>query len=186
MRLADVPNALTIGRLLAVPVMAIFFMMEGDWAAWTATWLFVAAGLTDWLDGYLARKYNLGSSLGAFLDPVADKLLVATALILLTWQDPTHLMVVMAFLIISREIVISALREWMAQMGSSAAVKVSDVGKWKTLMQLLGLGFMMPRQPVLGLPFYEFGALLLSIATVLTVWSMFRYLRAAWPVIKNA
>jgi len=184
----NLPNILTLLRIVLIPVfvLAYYFPEMGGYRVATA--LFVLAGITDWLDGYLARRLNQDSALGAFLDPVADKLIVATALVLLvsdSWViehvlDLPFFAVTVA-IIIGREITVSALREWMAELGHRATVAVSVVGKVKTISQMLALGLLLYRDPLLGLPVFRLGELLLYGAAVLTLWSMFRYLRAAWP-----
>ena len=145
--------------------------------------LFVFAAITDWLDGYLARKLNQGSAFGAFLDPVADKLMVAAALILLVKQgqvDP-----IIAFIIIGREITISALREWMAQLGESKSIAVSMIGKVKTTFQFIAIPFLLYQEPLLGLPTHLIGLILIYVAALLTLWSMGYYLMLATPRLKK-
>ncbi len=146
-----------------------------------ATVLFVSAAFTDWLDGYLARKWEQASNFGAFLDPVADKLIVAAALLVLLNFDRVQVWV--AIIIIGREITISALREWMALMGASASVAVHFLGKVKTTMQLIAISFLLYDGPVLGVPCRQIGQLLIIVAALLTLWSMFYYLQKAKQVI---
>lgn len=188
----NLPLALTWMRIAAIPLVVIVFMLPGVWAKFSAGLLFTIAGLTDWLDGYLARRMNLTSKFGAFLDPVADKLMVATALVLILWAAPRHsvalvprhdmVLAVCAAIIIGREIVISALREWMAEIGERGQVKVTGIAKLKTIFQLVGVGAMLFTYPFFGvIPVYEIGFTLVLTAAVLTVWSMYLYLRAAWP-----
>ncbi len=150
--------------------------------------LFVAAAITDWLDGYLARRLNQYSRFGAFLDPVADKLIVAAALVLLTADDRIldqvldhRLFTVVVVIILGREITVSALREWMAELGERARVAVSFLGKLKTTGQMIAIPFLLYREPLLGLPILRLGEILLYAAAALTLWSMLIYLRAAWP-----
>lgn len=184
--LQSLPNILTIGRILAVPlVVALFFWTSNPWADPLAAFVFIAAAITDSLDGYIARKLGITTPLGEFLDPVADKLMVATALVLLVWKDPHWVIALCAMIIVGREITVSALREWMAQLGSRAKVKVSSLGKWKTIVQMTGLSLMMYRNDLLGLPIYTLGKALLVVASVLTLWSMVAYLRAAWPELRS-
>jgi CDP-diacylglycerol--glycerol-3-phosphate 3-phosphatidyltransferase len=184
--LQSLPNILTIGRILAVPlVVALFYWKSNPWSEPIAAFVFIAAAITDSLDGYLARRLGITSPLGEFLDPVADKLMVATALILLVAHDTHWVIVVSAMVIVGREITVSALREWMAQLGARAAVKVSWLGKWKTIVQMTGLSLMVYRNDLLGLPIYRIGVVLLVIASVLTLWSMLAYLRAAWPELRR-
>jgi CDP-diacylglycerol--glycerol-3-phosphate 3-phosphatidyltransferase/cardiolipin synthase len=148
--------------------------------------LFTLAALTDWFDGYLARKLGQQSALGAFLDPVADKLMVSTALVLLVYAHSTDLLIVIAaMIIIGREITISALREWMAEIGKRANVAVSFLGKIKTFAQMFAIVFLLYQENLFNLPIFMIGQALLVIAAILTLISMFLYLKAAWVVIKN-
>jgi CDP-diacylglycerol--glycerol-3-phosphate 3-phosphatidyltransferase/cardiolipin synthase len=176
-----IPNLLTLLRIFLIPVFVIVFYLPYDWAHRGATALFTLGALTDWLDGYLARRLGQSSPFGAFLDPVADKLAVAVALVLLVSMDPRPWVALPAAVIICREITISALREWMAGIGSSKKVAVSWLGKVKTVSQMLALIFMMYREPVSNLDIYSLGLLLLYVAAALTLWSMCRYLWVAWP-----
>ena len=181
----NLPTALTLLRIAAIPVFIILFYLPLQWSNLWCTTLFALAAITDWLDGYLARRWEQTSAFGAFLDPVADKLLVATALVLLVQVIPTSLMALSAAIIIGREIAISALREWMAQMGSRGVVSVSRIGKWKTTAQMAALLLLLYRDPLWGIPILEVGQALLLIAAGLTLWSMIRYMNAAWPVLKQ-
>ncbi len=153
----NLPNALTWARIAAIPLIVVLFYMPYPWADPAAGLLFVAAGITDSLDGYFARRFGQISRLGAFLDPVADKLIVAVALVLLVSKDPHTLIVLTAAVIIGREITISALREWMAEIGARRKVAVSQLGKYKTVLQIIGLSMMLYRWPLLGLPTYRVG-----------------------------
>jgi CDP-diacylglycerol--glycerol-3-phosphate 3-phosphatidyltransferase/cardiolipin synthase len=173
-------------RILAIPLVVVLFHLPTPWADPAAGLLFAAASITDSLDGYLARRMGLTSRLGAFLDPVADKLVVAVALVLLVSKDPSLPVVLVAVVIIGREIAISALREWMAEIGERARVAVSGLGKTKTIVQMTGLSLMLYRQPLFGLPTYELGLVLSVVAAVLTLASMIVYLKAAWPVLTKA
>jgi CDP-diacylglycerol---glycerol-3-phosphate 3-phosphatidyltransferase len=179
----NLPNILTWLRILAIPLVVVLFYMPHQWADIFAALLFAAASITDSLDGYLARRMGLTSRLGAFLDPVADKLIVAVALVLLVSKNPHWIVVLAACVIIGREIAISALREWMAELGQRARVAVSSLGKWKTILQMVGLSFMLYRYPILGLDIYTIGLWLTVAAAALTLWSAVVYLRAAWPVL---
>jgi CDP-diacylglycerol--glycerol-3-phosphate 3-phosphatidyltransferase len=179
--LFNIPNLLTLFRILLIPVFVVAFYSPVVWANAATAALFALAAMTDWLDGYLARRLGQVSPLGAFLDPVADKLMVATALVLVVQADPTPWLAVAAVVIIGREITISALREWMAEVGARAQVAVSEVGKIKTATQMLAILLMLYRDEVLGLPLYTIGFVLLYVAVVLTLWSMSLYLMAAWP-----
>jgi CDP-diacylglycerol--glycerol-3-phosphate 3-phosphatidyltransferase len=176
---------LTIGRIAAVPIVVALFYWSHPWSNPLAAVVFIAAAITDSLDGYLARRMGITTPLGEFLDPVADKLMVATALVLLVGHDTRPLIVITAAVIIGREITVSALREWMAHLGARAAVAVSGMGKLKTIVQMTGLSMMMFREDVFGLPIYELGVILLVAAAVLTLWSMVSYLKAAWPELRR-
>jgi CDP-diacylglycerol--glycerol-3-phosphate 3-phosphatidyltransferase len=184
----NLPNILTWLRILAVPVLPLLFFVPYHWSDRAAGLLFAAASITDSLDGYFARRMGLTSRLGAFLDPVADKLIVAVALVLLVSKDPPagewHWIIVLtACVIIGREIAISALREWMAELGQRTRVAVSQLGKYKTIVQMVGLSMMLYRYPLFGLDVYLIGLVLTVLAAILTLWSMVSYLRAAWPVL---
>jgi len=181
----NLPNFLTVLRILLIPVFLVLFYLTLPWAREAATAVFVAAAVTDWLDGFLARRMHLVSPLGAFLDPVADKLMVATALVLLVQADPQVSMAVAAAVIIGREIAISALREWMAEIGNRTKVAVSEIGKFKTATQMVAISLLIYRDDLWGLPVYTVGLVLLYIAVVLTLWSMTLYLRAAWPSLRG-
>lgn len=192
-----VPNMLTWGRIFAIPLIIVLFYLPYPWSDSAAGVLFALAGITDSFDGYLARKWNQTSRLGAFLDPVADKLIVATALVLLvTRQDQpvydlglgfpvrSHTIVALcAIVIIGREIAVSALREWMAEIGARRKVAVSGLGKLKTILQIVGLSLLLYKWNFLWLPSYEIGLGLTVIAAILTLWSMVQYLRAARPAL---
>src|ERR1700760_2368912 len=174
-----VPNILTWVRIAAIPLVILAFYAPYRWANLAACIVFAAAGITDTLDGYLARKLGQITRLGAFLDPVADKLIVATALVLLVSRDTHALVVLMAIVIIGREIAISALREWMAELGQRRKVPVSVLGKYKTIFQVVGLSMMFYRSDLLGLPIYKMGVALTVLAAVLTLVSAVAYLRVA-------
>ena len=181
----NLPNTLTWLRIFAIPLIVVLFYMPYWWADPSAALLFAAAGITDSLDGYLARRLGQTSRLGAFLDPVADKLVVAVALVLLVTKDPRALIALTAAVIIGREITISALREWMAEIGQRRKVAVSQLGKYKTILQIVGLTFMLFRLPLLGLPIYQIGVVLTEVAAAATLYSMVAYLRAAWPELRR-
>jgi len=175
------PNLLTLFRIALVPVFLVLFFVPVSWAREGCAALFALAAVTDWLDGYLARRMGLVSPIGAFLDPVADKLMVAAALVLLVQADPTPWLAVPAVVIIGREITVSALREWMAELGARARVAVSVVGKFKTAAQMVAVILLLYRDDVLGIPVYQVGFVLLYVSVILTLWSMTVYIRAAWP-----
>lgn len=179
----NLPNILTWLRIIAIPLVVVLFYLPYPWSNGSAAILFTAAAITDSLDGYLARRMGLTSRLGAFLDPVADKLLVAVTLVLLVSHDQSWPVVLSACVIIGREIAISALREWMAELGERTRVAVSGLGKIKTIVQMVGIPLMLWREDILGLPVYRIGLYLTVAAAVLTLWSMISYLRSAWPVL---
>jgi CDP-diacylglycerol--glycerol-3-phosphate 3-phosphatidyltransferase len=191
-----IANVLTVARIVMIPLVVILFYLPYPWSNPAAASVFILAALTDSLDGYLARKLGQTSALGAFLDPVADKLMVATALILLVSHipepleliafNPQVLITVTAAVIVGREITISALREWMAEMGARGKVAVSSMGKLKTIFQMTGLSMMLFRSDVWFLPAFEIGVYCLVAAAVLTLWSMVVYLRAAWPELMRS
>jgi len=196
----NLPNTLTWTRIAAIPLIVVLFYMPYPWADPAAGLLFAAAGVTDSLDGYFARRLGQISRLGAFLDPVADKLIVAVALVLLISKElppevatlwhmsgdrARMLLALTAIVIIGREIAISALREWMAELGQRGKVAVSVLGKYKTILQIVGLSLMLYRVPLFGLPTYNPGVVLTEIAAAATLVSMVAYLRAAWPELKR-
>lgn len=182
----NLPILLTWLRIVAIPLLIAIYYLPLGWATpherdLAATLIFVAAALTDWADGYLARKLNQTSAFGAFLDPVADKLMVAAALIVLVQLGRTD--AIIATIIIGREITISALREWMAKIGAAKSVAVSMLGKVKTAAQMLALPMLLYYAPVSGIDMKLLGNWLIWIAALLTLWSMGYYLRMAWPEI---
>ncbi len=185
----NLPNILTLLRIALIPVFAVLFYLPVPWAHVAVTVVFAIAAITDWLDGYLARRWRQTSAFGAFLDPVADKLMVAAALVMLVDVNPTPfsdlLLVLPAVVIIGREIVISALREWMAEIGDRTSVAVSTIGKIKTSAQMLALLLLLYREPLGEFPTAEIGFVLLYVAAGLTLWSMVIYLRAAWPSLSG-
>jgi CDP-diacylglycerol--glycerol-3-phosphate 3-phosphatidyltransferase len=184
----NLPNALTWLRILMIPaIFALFYLLPYPWADPAACAAFALAGITDTLDGYYARKLGQTSRLGAFLDPVADKLIVAAALVLIVSKDPRWFVVIVAVVIIGREIAVSALREWMAEIGARSRMKVTVLAKYKTIMQIVGLSLLLFRQNLFGvIPTYKLGLLLTAIAAVLTLWSMVQYLRVAWPELRGS
>jgi len=179
---------LTWLRILMIPaIVALFYLLPYPWADPAACAAFALAGITDSLDGYYARKLGQTSRLGAFLDPVADKLIVAAALVLIVSKDPRWFVVIVAVVIIGREIAVSALREWMAEIGARSRIKVSVLGKYKTIMQIVGLSLLLFRQDLFGrIPTYKIGLALTAVAVVLTLWSMVQYLRLAWPELRGS
>lgn len=177
----NVPNLLTFFRLLLVPVFVAIFLCHFNHHHLLSAFLFLIAAMTDWLDGFLARKLNQSSPFGAFLDPVVDKVMVAAALVLLVYEFHDFFMAIAGIVIVSREIVVSALREWMAELGARATVKVSFIGKVKTAMQMISILLLLSASS-LGAPTAGmiFGMCLMYVAVFLTLWSMCLYLIAAW------
>lgn len=184
----NIPNILTFLRIILIPVFVGVFYLPWNWANELTTLLFGIAAITDWFDGYLARRWNQTSAFGAFLDPVADKLMVAVALVLLVSVQEIHhspWIAIPATVIIGREITISALREWMAELGQRTKVAVLAIGKIKTTAQITAILMLLYNDPLLGLPIYEIGFICLYVAAILTLWSMIVYLRAAWPILSK-
>ena len=184
----NIPNLLTWFRILMIPVFITIFYLSDETLSLhnkhlAGTLLFVAASITDWLDGYLARTLNQTSAFGAFLDPVADKLMVTAALIVLVKLG--YVDAVIAFIIIGREIAISALREWMAQLGSSKSIAVSMLGKVKTTFQMIAIILLIYHEPILFFSAEKIGTLLIYLAALLTLWSMVYYLMLAMPQISK-
>ena len=184
----NIPILLTWLRVALIPLVVGLFYLPSDWMSMTdrnlaATSDFIVAAITDWFDGFLARRWNETSAFGAFLDPVADKLMVAVALLVLVQLDRVD--AIIAGIIIGREITISALREWMAQIGATRSVAVSSIGKIKTAAQMTAIPMLLFHDRLFGIDIHFWGEYLLWIAGVLTVWSMFYYLRRAWPLIKE-
>jgi len=209
----NLPNTLTWLRIFAIPLVILLFYLPFSWADPAAGLLFALAGITDSLDGYFARRMGQTSRLGAFLDPVADKLIVAVALVLLVSKDMpkivvpglegmdgghatlraatvSFILVLCSIVIIGREIAISALREWMAEIGQRGKVKVSQLAKYKTILQIVGLSCMLfrwnlPVFPGVAMPIFKIGLVLTVIAAFLTLISAISYLRAAWPDLRG-
>lgn len=180
----NLPNLLTISRVILIPVIVLVFYSPLHNGPFIAAAIFAAACITDWFDGYLARRMNQVTPLGAFLDPVADKVIVAVALAMLVELYHEPLLTIAAMVIIGREIVISALREWMAEMGKRASVAVSYIGKVKTLAQMVAITGLLAFDP--GSTLAIISQVLLYLAALLTLWSMFVYLRAAWPELRGS
>lgn len=177
----NIPNILTLLRIVLIPVFVLLFYLPVEWARLSCALVFSVAAVTDWLDGYLARRWGQVSPFGAFLDPVADKLMVAVSLLLLVQADPTPALAIPAAVIIGREITISALREWMAEMGARDEVSVSLIGKFKTAVQMVAILLLIYAEPLLGIPVFTVGFVLLYVAAILTLWSMVLYIKSAWP-----
>ena len=181
------PTKLTVLRILMLPVfIVLFYIPVFGINNYLLTGLFFLAGITDWFDGYLARRMKLQSDFGAFLDPVADKLMVSVVLVLLVSVHPGWLLAIPATVIIGRELTISALREWMANVGERTKVAVSIIGKFKTTAQMVAIGFLLFEDPIGEFPTLEIGYVLLYLAAILTLWSMYIYLQAAWPSLNSA
>ena len=179
----NISNILTMGRILVIPLMVVCFYWLGESGRVWASLLFAAAAVTDWLDGYLARKLDQTSALGAFLDPVADKLIVSVALVLLVEHFAHPWLTIPAMVIVGREIVISALREWMAELGKRANVAVSQLGKIKTALQMVSITVLLGASE--GSLLEVLGIYALYGAAILTLWSMLIYLKAAWPELRR-
>ena len=179
-----VPTMLTLARIVMIPVLVLVFYLPYKWTNFAAAFVFAFASVTDWLDGWIARRWNQYSAFGAFLDPVADKLMVATALFLVVQSHPTKWMALWAAVIGGREIAVSALREWMAELGQRAKVAVAAVGKIKTIVQMIAVTLLLYQAPLLGIPVFTIGEWMLAAAALLTLWSGYEYLRAAWPVLR--
>jgi cardiolipin synthase len=184
----NIPILLTWLRVALIPLVVGVYYLPDHWLHvadrnLAATVVFIVAAVTDWFDGYLARRWNQTSAFGAFLDPVADKLMVAGALLVLVQLGRVD--AVLAFVIIGREITISALREWMAEIGARKSVAVNSLGKIKTAAQMVAIPMLLFHDVLFGIDMHMAGWILLWIAGVLTVWSMFYYLRRAWPLIKE-
>lgn len=188
----NIPNSLTLLRIAMIPIFVLVFYLPFAWSNVLACLIFTLAALTDVLDGYLARKLEQISPLGAFLDPVADKLMVAVVLVCLVQRESSDaggwglVLTLPAAVIIGREITVSALREWMAELGARSKVAVSIYGKIKTIAQMVALGVLVFRDPLLGIPIHALGVVLLYIAAVLTLVSMFQYLVSAWPRLRES
>ena len=179
-------NQLTLLRILLIPLLVVIFYLPYDWRFPVASLIFSLAAITDWLDGWVARTYNQSTAFGAFLDPVADKLMVAIALVLLVERHDTILFTLAACIIIGREIVISALREWMAELGERTSVAVSYIGKVKTTFQMIAIVGLLAIDPTTDESWLLASSyLMLYLAAILTLWSMFIYLKAAWIVMKE-
>lgn len=179
----NLPTYLTLLRIAMIPLLAIVFYLPWEYSRIACTAIFLFAGLTDWLDGYLARKLSLETAFGAFLDPVADKLMVAFVLVLVVQAEASAYLAIPAAIIIGREITIASLREWMAEIGQRAKVQVSQLGKWKTTAQMAAVSLLLYRDDLFGLPINEMGYWLLYLSAVLTLWSMVNYLIAAFSTI---
>lgn len=181
----NLPTYLTLLRIALIPLLAVVFYLPWEYSKPVCTLIFLLACLTDWLDGYLARKMHMETAFGAFLDPVADKLMVAIVLVLIVQVEASPYLAIPAAVIIGREITIASLREWMAEIGQRAKVKVSQLGKWKTTVQMTAVSLLLYRDDLLGLPISVMGYWLLYISAILTLWSMVNYLVAAFSTFKE-
>ena len=184
------PTILTLIRIAMIPVLAAVYFLPYGWTNFAAAAVFALASVTDWLDGWIARRFHLTSAFGAFLDPVADKLMVSTALFLIVQGHPSAWMALWGAVIVGREIAVSALREWMAEVGQRGKVAVAAIGKFKTIAQMVALTCLLysvtpetaPHpEPWMGRQIFHIGDWLLAAAALLTLWSGLGYLRAAWP-----
>ena len=183
----NIPNPLSIVRIALIPVFVYVYYLPFEWSNIAATIIFSIAGITDWFDGYLARRLGQQSLLGAILDPLADKLMVVVVLILLVADNPqNNWLLFSSVIIITREIFVSTLREWMAEQGEGSKVAVSLAGKVKTALQMVALGFLIFKHDLLILPVYQIGIILLVLAAILTLISMINYIYAAKDTIKNS
>lgn len=180
------PNILTLIRIISLPALVVIYYSPFSYAHQTAALLMLLSALTDFFDGYIARKYNLSSKLGAFLDPVADKITISVGMIVVSTEYSYLLLSIFTMIIVVREITISGLREWMAEMGKRSKIKVQYIAKVKTFLQALGLWFLIWFHP--GEPAWEFhlGVFLVGLAVLLTLWSMFVYLRLVWEDLKSS
>jgi CDP-diacylglycerol--glycerol-3-phosphate 3-phosphatidyltransferase len=195
----NLPNILTLVRILVIPFFVLAFYLPIAWAHLIAAVIFSLACITDWLDGYLARSLKLSTRFGAFLDPVADKMMVSIALVMIVAERqfqyigitslgvivPSYIVTIPAAIIVSREIVVSSLREWMAEIGKHTSVVVSGLGKIKTTVQMIALIVLIYCDPNTKAWIVVMGIFLLYIAAILTVWSMMIYLKAAWPEFRT-
>ena len=175
----NLPTCLTLLRIALIPVLAFVFYLPWAYSNMACAVIFLMAGITDWLDGYLARKMGMVTPFGAFLDPVADKLMVTFVLVLIVQQQANMYIALPSAVIIGREITIASLREWMAEIGQRAKVKVSELGKYKTTVQMSAITLLLYREDLMGIPINDIGYILLYMAAVLTLWSMANYLGAA-------
>ena len=176
----NLPNILSLLRIALIPILITLFFWPAVSAPMWATVIFVVAALTDWLDGYIARRRRQISSFGTFIDPVADKLIVTVTLMLVLYKTPVWYILLPVIIVISREIIVSALREWMSELGKLNMVKVSYVGKWKNTLQMVSLGCLIFYKSFFGLPIFEIGVALLYVASGLTLSSMLSYLKSVW------
>ncbi|MFM8443656.1 MAG: CDP-diacylglycerol--glycerol-3-phosphate 3-phosphatidyltransferase [Methylococcus sp.] len=181
----NLPTYLTLLRIVLIPVLVALFYLPWHLAHIACAVVFILAAVTDWMDGYLARRMNLATRFGAFLDPVADKLMVAVTLVLIVQADPSPLVAIAAAIIVGREITIASLREWMAEIGERNKVAVSELGKWKTTFQMISITLLLLGMDLWREHLQTLGQILLVLAAALTLWSMILYLRAALPAFSR-
>ena len=182
---SNIANILTLIRIACIPLMVFVFFSSLENARPLSAIIFIIAALTDWLDGWVAREFDQSSELGAFLDPVADKLIVCIALLIIVQSDPSIINTLVAIVIVGREISISALREWMAELGERHQISVIAFSKLKTILQMVGLSCMLYQESLLNLDLYLIGTISLIVASILTVWTMVIYLIKAWPYLQG-
>jgi len=182
----NIPNILTVVRIFLIPAIVLAFYLPSAFGHKLAAFLFIIAAITDWFDGFLARNLNQTTRFGAFLDPVADKLMIAIVLVLLVGELGTAFVAIPAAIIVGREIVISSLREWMSEIGKHASVAVSIMGKIKTCMQMLAVTLLLWYWPGSGTLILLSGIILLYLAAAMTLWSMYIYLKISWPDLTKA
>ena len=182
---SNAANIITLVRIACIPLMVFIFFYSTENTRPISALIFIIAALTDWLDGWVARAFDQMSKLGAFLDPVADKLIVCIALLIILQSDPTMVNTLISIVIIGREISISALREWMSELGERHQVSVIGFSKLKTILQMVGISCMLFQNPLLGIDIYQAGLFALIFASILTVWTMIIYLLKAWPFLQG-
>ena len=183
----NIPNTITVLRIVLIPFFIAAFYLPYEWSYVLATFIYWLASISDWFDGYLARKLNQQSALGAFLDPLADKLMVIVALIMLVAKHPdNNWLLFSSLIIIAREIIVSSLREWMSAQGKSAEVAVSFFGKAKTVGQMFAILFLIYEHDLFGIPCFDFGIILIVWAAFLTLLSFAIYMKSAWATIKQS
>ncbi|MEH6504342.1 MAG: CDP-diacylglycerol--glycerol-3-phosphate 3-phosphatidyltransferase [Cycloclasticus sp.] len=181
----NIPTILTLLRIASIPIIMVVFYLPIEDARLWCTVIFIAASLTDWFDGFLARKLNLQTEFGAFLDPVADKLMVVVILVLIVQADPAIYIAIPAAIIIGREVYVASLREWMAGLGQRSVIEVSWVGKLKTALQMLSMVCLLFSAELYGIPVRMVGLVLIYIAAILTLWSMWQYIQLALPKFRK-
>ena len=181
----NLPTSLTLLRIALIPFLVVAFYLPWKGTHVLCAIIFAVAAITDWLDGYLARKMSLTTLFGAFLDPVADKLMVVVMLVLIVQADPSPYVAIASAIIIGREITIASLREWMAEIGQRHQVAVSGLGKWKTTSQMVAIITLLLSMDVWTGPLRQIGQVLLLVSAVLTLWSMVTYLKSALPALRQ-